>query len=142
MPPERRDGPSFRGRAGWRVLCPSPQTFKNRITFARLETVRVPTLLISGGADLYAPPPVMRLFADHMRGAEMLAVPDAGHSTFWEQAELFNRTFLPSSPDTSEARSLSTVSNCPPSAGVGWIQPIFHLSAATPGRGKSPRFAA
>ena len=73
---------------------PSPQTFKNRVTFARLETIRVPTLLISGGADLYAPPPVMRLFADRMKGAETIAVPDAGHSTFWEQAELFNRSLL------------------------------------------------
>ena len=104
----REVGPSYRaadaaGTARWAELSrqsrlarslPSPQTFKNRITFARLETVHVPALLISGGADLYAPPPVMRLFADHMRGAEMLAVPDAGHSTFWEQAELFNRTVL------------------------------------------------
>ena len=109
LPVEVREvGPSYRavdaaGTARWAELSrqsrlarslPSPQTFKNRITFARLETVHVPALLISGGADLYAPPPVMRLFADHMRGAEMLAVPDAGHSTFWEQAELFNRTVL------------------------------------------------
>ena len=43
---------------------------------------------------MYAPPAVMRLFADHMKVAQMVAVPDAGHSTFWEQAELFNRTLL------------------------------------------------
>jgi len=104
----REVGPTYRaadaaGTARWAELSrqsrlarplPSPQTFRNRITFARLETIRVPTLLISGGADLYAPPPVMRLFADHLRGAETLAVPDAGHSTFWEQAELFNRSLL------------------------------------------------
>jgi len=36
----------------------------------------------------------MRLFADRMQGAETIAVPDAGHSTFWEQAELFNRSLL------------------------------------------------
>ena len=109
LPVEIREvGPAYRaadaaGTARWAELSrqsrlaralPSPQTFRNRVTFARLETIRVPTLLISGGADLYAPPPVMRLFADHMRGAEMLAVPDAGHSTFWEQAELFNRSLL------------------------------------------------
>jgi len=73
---------------------PSPQTFRNRVTFARLETIRVPTLLISGGADLYAPPLVMKLFADHLKGADTIAVPDAGHSTFWEQPELFNRSLL------------------------------------------------
>jgi pimeloyl-ACP methyl ester carboxylesterase len=36
----------------------------------------------------------MRLFAERIRGAQTLAVPDAGHSTFWEQADLFNRTIL------------------------------------------------
>jgi pimeloyl-ACP methyl ester carboxylesterase len=104
----RELGPAYRaadatGTARWVELArqsrlgrplPSPQTYKNRVTFARLETIRVPTLLISGGADLYVPSPVMRLFADRMKGAETLAVPDAGHSTFWEQAELFNRSLL------------------------------------------------
>jgi pimeloyl-ACP methyl ester carboxylesterase len=109
LPVEVREvGPAYRaadeaGTARWVELSrqsrlaralPSTQTFKNRVTFARLETIRVPMLLISGGADLYAPSPVMRLFADHLRGAETLAVPDAGHSTFWEQAELFNRSLL------------------------------------------------
>jgi len=109
LPVEVREvGPTYRaadaaGTARWAELSrqsrlqrplPSPQTFKNRITFASLETIRVPTLLVSGGADLYAPPPVMRLFADRLRGAQTLVVPDAGHSTFWEQAELFNRTVL------------------------------------------------
>jgi len=109
LPVEVREvGPVYRaadaaGTARWVELSrqsrlarplPSPQTLKNRVTFARLEAIRVPTLLISGGADLYAPPPVMRLFADHVRGAETIAVPDAGHSTFWEQAELFNRSLL------------------------------------------------
>jgi len=109
LPVEVREvGPTYRaadaaGTARWAELSrqsrlqrplPSAQTFKNRVTFARLEAIRVPTLLISGGADLYAPPPVMRLFADHMKGAQTINVPDAGHSTFWEQAELFNRSLL------------------------------------------------
>jgi pimeloyl-ACP methyl ester carboxylesterase len=109
LPVEVRElGPSYRaadaaGTARWAELSrqsrqarplPSPQTFRNRITFARLETIRVPTLLITGGADLYSPPPVLRLFADRLRGAETLVVPEAGHSTFWENAELFNRTLV------------------------------------------------
>lgn len=109
LPIEIREvGPAYRaadaaGTARWVELSKqsrvqpvlfTPQMFKNRITFASLESIRVPTLLISGGADMYAPPAVMRLFADHMKGAQMLAVPDAGHSTFWEQAELFNRSLL------------------------------------------------
>jgi pimeloyl-ACP methyl ester carboxylesterase len=109
LPVEIREvGPAFRaadaaGTARWVELSqrsrqaralPSPQTFKNRITLARLDSIRVPTLLISGGADMYAPPPVMRMFADHLNGAQTINVPDAGHSTFWEQAELFNRSLI------------------------------------------------
>ena len=104
----RELGPSYRaadaaGTARWVELSrrsrlaralPSPQTFRNRVTFARLETIRVPTLLISGGADLYSPSPVMRLFSNHLRGSEMLMMPDAGHSAFWEQPELFNKWLL------------------------------------------------
>ena len=109
LPVEVREvGPAYRaadaaGTARWVELSqrsrvaralPSPQTFKNRITFSRLDSIRVPTLLISGGADMYAPPPVMRLFADHLNGAQTISVPDAGHSTFWEEPELFNRSLL------------------------------------------------
>jgi pimeloyl-ACP methyl ester carboxylesterase len=109
LPVEVRElGPSYRaadaaGTARWVELSrrsrlaralPSPQTFRNRITFARLDTIRVPALLVSGGADLYSPPPMMRLYGDHLRGAEMLVVPDAGHSVFWENTELFNRSLL------------------------------------------------
>lgn len=109
LPVEVRElGPSYRaadaaGTARWVELSrrsrvarplPSPQTFRNRVTFARLESLRVPTLLISGGADLYSPPPVIRQFAGHLRGAETLVVPEAGHSAFWENAELFNTSLL------------------------------------------------
>jgi pimeloyl-ACP methyl ester carboxylesterase len=109
LPVEIREvGPAYRagdaaGTARWVELSqrsrmarplPSPQTFRNRITFARLDAIRVPTLLISGGADMYAPPPVMRLFADHLKGAQTISVPDAGHSTFWEQSERFNRSLI------------------------------------------------
>jgi pimeloyl-ACP methyl ester carboxylesterase len=104
----RELGPSYRaadaaGAARWLELSqrsrsapslPSPQTFKNRVTFDRLETLRTPSLLLTGGADLYAPPPVLQMFAARMRGAETMVVPDAGHSVFWEQPEAFNRTLL------------------------------------------------
>ena len=70
------------------------QTMRNRITFALLETMTVPTLLLTGGADLYAPPPVMQLFVKRIKGAESVVVPEAGHSTYWEQPEVFNRAVL------------------------------------------------
>ena len=73
---------------------PPAQTMRNRITFALLETITTPTLLLTGGADLYAPPPVMQLFVDRIKGSESVVVPEAGHSTYWEQPEVFNRAVL------------------------------------------------
>jgi pimeloyl-ACP methyl ester carboxylesterase len=54
----------------------------------------VPTLLLTGDADLYAPPAVMRLFVRRIKGAEAVVIPEAGHSAYWEQPEIFNRTVL------------------------------------------------
>jgi pimeloyl-ACP methyl ester carboxylesterase len=112
MPPEFRElGPSYRAgnpagtqrwidlertrRPGSEAGTPSPtQPMRNRITFALLETLKVPTLLLTGDADLYAPPAVMRLFADRIKRAESLVVPESGHSAYWEQPEIFNREVL------------------------------------------------
>jgi len=104
----RELGPSYRavdveGSARWLALSrqsqpaspPSPaQTFRNRLTFAALEAIRVPTLLITGDADLYCPPSVLRLFAARIRGAETVVLPETGHSGYWEQPDLFNRAVL------------------------------------------------
>jgi pimeloyl-ACP methyl ester carboxylesterase len=67
---------------------------RNRITFSLLETIKVPTLLLTGDADLFAPPSVMRLFKARIKNAELLVVPEAGHSSYWEQPEIFNRAVL------------------------------------------------
>lgn len=109
LPPDVRElGPSYRaanpeGVRRWLELHdlswpggsrPKDQTTRNRITFALLETLKVPTLLLTGDADLYAPPAVLRLFAARIRGAESVIVPEAGHSAYWEQPDSFNRTVL------------------------------------------------
>jgi pimeloyl-ACP methyl ester carboxylesterase len=109
LPPEFRElGPAYRaaqpeGAKRWMDLeklsrpagPPAPsQPLRNRLTFSTLESIKAPTLLITGGADLYAPPPVLRLFAAHMKGSESLIVPEAGHSIYWEQPEIFNRAVL------------------------------------------------
>jgi pimeloyl-ACP methyl ester carboxylesterase len=54
----------------------------------------MPTLLITGDADLYAPPPILRLFAARIRSSQSVVVPEAGHSAYWEQPEIFNRSVL------------------------------------------------
>jgi pimeloyl-ACP methyl ester carboxylesterase len=109
LPPEFRElGPAYRaanaeGTRRWMELekisrlegarAPA-QPMRNRLTFSLLESIKLPTLLLTGGADLYAPPAVMALFAARIRNSESLLVPDAGHSTYWEQPEVFNRAAL------------------------------------------------
>jgi pimeloyl-ACP methyl ester carboxylesterase len=109
LPPEIREvGPSYRasnpqGTERWVELekisrPPGPraasQPLRNHITFAALEKIHLPTLLVTGGADLYAPPPILPLFAARIQGAETMVIPEAGHSAYWEQPEVFNRAVL------------------------------------------------
>jgi len=109
LPPDFRElGPSYRaanpgGTQRWLELerasraegsPPPAQTMRNRITFALLEGIKVPTLLLTGDADLYAPPAVLRLFAARIKNSESVIVPETGHSAYWEQPEIFNRTVL------------------------------------------------
>jgi len=70
------------------------QPLKNRLTFPLLESIQAPVLLISGGSDLAAPAPLQKYFSERVPHAETLLVPNAGHSTFWEQPEVFNRAVL------------------------------------------------
>lgn len=64
------------------------------VTWASLATLHVPTLLITGDADLYMPPITMRIMADHIPGSEAVVIAEVGHSGHWEQPEVFNRTLL------------------------------------------------
>jgi pimeloyl-ACP methyl ester carboxylesterase len=47
-----------------------------------LETITRPTLLITGDANLYAPPPVQRLLADRITHAETLIIAEVGHAAY------------------------------------------------------------
>lgn len=51
-------------------------------------------LLITGDADLYLPPFLLRLVAARFNGSEALIVPESGHSVYWEQPEAFNQAVL------------------------------------------------
>ena len=109
LPPDFRElGPSYRagnatGAARWVELekisrppgPPAPaQPLGNHITFSMLESIQAPTLLLTGDADLYAPPPILQFFAKRIKRSETLVIPEAGHSAYWEQPELFNRAVL------------------------------------------------
>src|SRR4051812_46539376 len=104
LPAEVRElGPSYRaanpeGVHRWVELenpgpMPKVQT-RNRITFASLETLAMPTLLITGDADLYSPLSVLRMFEKRIKTSKSVVIPECGHSAYWEQAERFNREVL------------------------------------------------
>jgi pimeloyl-ACP methyl ester carboxylesterase len=115
MPVEFRElGPSYRaanpeGMRQWVELARKATTggeFRqrsaNQITTAMIEGVKVPTLLIAGDADLETPPSILRMVARHIPGSEVAIVAEAGHSVYWEQPEIFNRTvmgFIAKHPD-------------------------------------------
>ena len=109
LPPDLRElGPAYRaadpdGTDRWLALekvsrapgeAPPPQPSKHAVTFQMLEGLRVPTLLLTGGADMYTPPAAMQLFVARIPGARSLVLPDVGHSAYWEQPETFNRAVL------------------------------------------------
>lgn len=102
----REVGPSYRGAnpdgtRHWieieeharQVDAPS-QPLRTPNTFAKIETILTPTLVVAADADLLAPPALMRIWATHLRNHEWAAVADCGHAIAWEQPELFNEKVL------------------------------------------------
>jgi pimeloyl-ACP methyl ester carboxylesterase len=107
MPAEFRElGPSYRaanpeGVKAWRDLEHRAVTGNrlgqkpaNEMTWARLRQLPVPTLLITGDADLWQPPALMRLFSRNIPNSELLIVSEAGHSVYWERPDVFNSAVL------------------------------------------------
>jgi pimeloyl-ACP methyl ester carboxylesterase len=107
MPADFRElGPSYRaanpgGVKLWLELehkavtsNPFRQRAANDITEATLKRLSVPTLLITGEADLYSPPALIRMVAAQIPNSEVVIVRKAGHSSYWEQPESFNRAVL------------------------------------------------
>jgi pimeloyl-ACP methyl ester carboxylesterase len=70
------------------------QKLANRITDARLGELKVPTLVISGAADLATPPSIARMLAARIPNSELVVAPESGHSVYWEQPDIFNRAVL------------------------------------------------
>lgn len=70
------------------------QPYVNKITLEVLGQLKMPTLLIAGGADLIAPPPVIRLFAKYIPNNELVVINEAGHSAYWERPDLFNKAVV------------------------------------------------
>ena len=108
LPADLRElGPSYRaanaeGAAQWLALEHAarqkgglrlPPT-RNRLTFAALGRLAIPTLLITGDADLYLPPPVLKRYAEAIPGSKHIVIPECGHSAYWETPQRFNDEVL------------------------------------------------
>ena len=83
-----------RGVASGDGLFECPGLTLATITYEKLASIRVPTLLMPGDQDLQAPPWVMRRQLAHIPGAQFIVLPEASHSINWEQPEAFNRNVL------------------------------------------------
>ena len=66
------------------------QPMRTPNTFAKISTISAQTLIITGGADLLAPPALMHCWASHLLSVTSVNVPDAGHSINWERPQEFN----------------------------------------------------
>lgn len=64
------------------------------MTWEKLRALKIPTFMITGGADLYQPRSMMRAAARQLPGTKTLVVPEADHALQWEQLVLFNKKVL------------------------------------------------
>ena len=71
-----------------------PFTQDHPVTLADLDAWKVPTMMMTGDADLWTPPSMMRIFVSHLRHGKGVVIPDSGHDGYWENPELFNREVL------------------------------------------------
>ena len=64
------------------------------VTWKAMEALRTPVLLLTGEADLYAPPPLQRLVSKHLLNCELATLREVGHAPYWEAPEAFNALVL------------------------------------------------
>ncbi|WP_426955115.1 alpha/beta fold hydrolase [Muricoccus radiodurans] len=107
QPSELREiGPTYRGTnpdgvARWiaiehgsrRAGAPA-QPLRTPNTYAKIAAITCPALVIAAGADLYAPPALMQMWARRLPRHEWDVIPEAGHAIAWEYPEAFNEKVL------------------------------------------------
>ena len=82
------------------VLCPLAkfrdfrQRYKNDIRQAGLKELELPVLMLSGIADMSTPPSIARMVAAELPNGSLMIVPESGHSSYWEQPQIFNAAVL------------------------------------------------
>ena len=76
------------------VHPPKRQSLGQPNTLSHLKSMSVPALVVATDEDVYAPPSVMRAFAEAIPGAEFVVIEGAGHSAYWEKPEEWNRAVV------------------------------------------------
>lgn len=71
------------------ATAPAPST-DIRSVVAR----KIPTLLIVGEQDVLIPPPIIEAMHRQMPGSQLVKVPGAGHSVYFEKPQEYNRLLL------------------------------------------------
>jgi pimeloyl-ACP methyl ester carboxylesterase len=108
LPAEVREmSPSYRGMnpdsvARWKQIYenakqgggPHAPELRSPNTYAKVASIKMPTLVIAGDVDLTSPSGAIRLWSRHLKGHEWRLIPEAGHSVAWEQPEAFNEAVL------------------------------------------------
>jgi pimeloyl-ACP methyl ester carboxylesterase len=97
-------GPSYRavnpaGVTEWntrhdRADKRAPGRFRNKFTWETIGKLKVPMMLMTGDADLWIPPALLREIAPKFPNSQIVVVPGAGHSIQWEQPDAFNEAVL------------------------------------------------
>ena len=97
-------GPSYRApspepMATWieNAELPKPsrlQPPQHELLWPAIESIALPTLLLTGTADVYLPPSRLRELAGHLPSAEVAVFAEAGHCPHWESYHAFNDTVL------------------------------------------------
>lgn len=99
-------GPSYRaaepdGTARFAQLAaeakprgPVQQAIGSKVKWRDMEQVIAPTLLVTGEADLYAPPPLQDLIGAHLPSSERATIREVGHAAYWEAPNTLNELVL------------------------------------------------
>jgi pimeloyl-ACP methyl ester carboxylesterase len=61
---------------------------------AKLDAWQLPTMMITGDADLYTPAPIMHIFVSHLKHGEGVVVHQAAQAPYWENPEEYDRAVL------------------------------------------------
>ena len=65
-----------------------------KVTWKDLQALRQPVLLVTGEADLYAPPPLQQMVAKYLARGEQATLREVGHAPYWEAPDAFNALVL------------------------------------------------